>query len=89
MQQQQQQQAAAKDTLERAADRSEPFDGRAFRRSLNATGRYTRKPSNDAASLTLMEEHGVGYSTSGLVAQMREAGNAWQQGEVTVKLAVA
>lgn len=36
-----------------------------------------------------MEEHGVGYSTSGLIAQMREQGNEWQQGEVTVKLAEA
>lgn len=36
-----------------------------------------------------MEEHGVGYSLSGLVAQMRENDNTWQQGEVTVKLAKA
>lgn len=54
-------------------------DGRAFRRSLNQTGRYTRKPSNDPSSLQLMEEHGVGYSSTGLVAQMRERGNVWQQ----------
>lgn len=32
---------------------------------------------------------GVGYSLSGLVAQMREQDNQWQQGEVTVKLAKA
>lgn len=32
---------------------------------------------------------GVGYSLSGLVAQMRENDNTWQQGEVTVKLAKA
>ena len=51
--------------------RKEPFDGRAFRRSLGKTGRYQRQPKNDAASLALMEEHGVGYSSSGLVAQMR------------------
>ncbi|PSC68040.1 4-hydroxy-3-methylbut-2-enyl diphosphate reductase [Micractinium conductrix] len=85
---------SAKEVLERAADRSEPanepgFDARAFRRSLNTTGRYTRKPSNDPDSLALMEEHGVGYSTSGLVAQMRETGYAWKQGDVTVKLAEA
>lgn len=36
-----------------------------------------------------MEQHGVGYSTAGLVAQMRENGNIWQQGEITVKLAKA
>ena len=65
------------------------FDGRAFRRSLNDTGRYTRKPSNDPSSLALMEEHGVGYSSTGLVAQMRENGNRWQQGEVLVELAEA
>ena len=84
----------AQELLERAADKGqqgggEAFDARAFRRSLNATGRYTRKPSNDPASLTLMEEHGVGYSTAGLVAQMREQGNVWRQGDVTVKLAQA
>ena len=77
-------QSGAKDVLERAADRSSQpadpaFDARAFRRSLNSTGRYTRKPSNDPESLQLMEEHGVGYSTSGLVAQMREQGNTWKQ----------
>lgn len=83
---------SASELLERAssnirADGS--FDARAFRRSLNQTGRYTRKPSNDPDSLNLMEEHGVGYSTSGLVAQMRETGNVWKQGEVTVRLAEA
>eukprot|EP00195_Chlamydomonas_chlamydogama_P006493 CAMPEP_0202901764 /NCGR_PEP_ID=MMETSP1392-20130828/14551_1 /ASSEMBLY_ACC=CAM_ASM_000868 /TAXON_ID=225041 /ORGANISM="Chlamydomonas chlamydogama, Strain SAG 11-48b" /LENGTH=393 /DNA_ID=CAMNT_0049588375 /DNA_START=310 /DNA_END=1491 /DNA_ORIENTATION=- len=36
-----------------------------------------------------MEEHGVGYSSTGLVAQMRDNNNMWQQGEVTVKLAKA
>jgi 4-hydroxy-3-methylbut-2-enyl diphosphate reductase len=34
-----------------------------------------------------MEEHGVGYSTSGLVAQMKETNNQWKQGDVTVLLA--
>lgn len=71
------------------AEASQGFDARAFRRSLNQTGRYTRKPSNDPDSLSLMEEHGVGYSTTGLIAQMREQGNEWKQGEVTVKLAEA
>lgn len=72
-----------------ATEKEENFDARAFRRSLNQTGRYTRKPTNDAESLELMEEHGVGYSSSGLVAQMKEQGNEWKQGEVTVKLAEA
>jgi hypothetical protein len=36
-----------------------------------------------------MEDHGVGYSLSGLVAQMRDNNMQWQQGEVTVKLAKA
>lgn len=67
----------------------EEFDARAFRRSLNQTGRYTRKPTNDAESLALMEEHGVGYSSSGLVAQMKEQGSVWKQGDVTVRLAEA
>jgi 4-hydroxy-3-methylbut-2-enyl diphosphate reductase len=84
--------SAAKEALEAAADRTPTpaaFDARAFRRSLNATGRYTRKPSNDPESLNLMEEHGVGYSTTGLVAQIRETGYAWKQGDVNVKLAEA
>jgi 4-hydroxy-3-methylbut-2-enyl diphosphate reductase len=75
--------SAAEETKE------EDFDARAFRRSLNQTGRYTRKPTNDAESLELMEEHGVGYSSSGLVAQMKEQGNVWKQGDVTVRLAEA
>lgn len=29
--------------------------------------------------LQLMEEHGVGYSTTGLVAQMREQDFTWKQ----------
>lgn len=36
-----------------------------------------------------METHGVGYSTTGLVAQMRESGNLWQFKDITVKLANA
>jgi 4-hydroxy-3-methylbut-2-enyl diphosphate reductase len=68
---------------------TEKVDGRAVRRSLNATGRYVRQPTKDEKSQELMEQHGVGYSLSGLVAQMRENDNQWQQGEVTVKLAKA
>ena len=63
------------------------FDGRAFRRSLGKTGRYIRNPVNDKDSLALMEAHGVGYSTTGLVAQMRENGNTWQYKGLTIKLA--
>jgi hypothetical protein len=48
-----------------------------------------RQPTNDAKSSELMEEHGVGYSSTGLVAQMRDQDNVWQQGEVKVKLAKA
>ncbi|CAL8468556.1 g8096 [Coccomyxa elongata] len=36
-----------------------------------------------------MEEHGVGYSSTGLVARMRANGNIWQEGDVKVKLAKA
>jgi 4-hydroxy-3-methylbut-2-enyl diphosphate reductase len=68
---------------------TDKVDGRAVRRSLNKTGRYVRKPTKDPQSDQLMEEHGVGYSSTGLVAQMREQGNLWQQGDVTVKLAKA
>lgn len=44
-----------------AAEKKVAFDGRAFRRSLGRSGRYQRVPVHDAASLALMEEHGVGY----------------------------
>eukprot|EP00879_Flechtneria_rotunda_P000844 GHRR01000969.1.p1 GENE.GHRR01000969.1~~GHRR01000969.1.p1 ORF type:complete len:499 (+),score=118.27 GHRR01000969.1:88-1497(+) len=71
------------------AAETERIDGRAIRRSLNKTGRYVRSPKKDEKSQELMDQHGVGYSASGLVAQMRENGNEWQQGEVTVKLAQA
>ena len=36
-----------------------------------------------------MDEDGVGYSTAGLVAQMRTQGNIWKQGPITIKLAKA
>ena len=48
-----------------------------------------RQPKNDEKSQELMDAHGVGYSTTGLVAQMRESNNLWQVGEVKVKLAKA
>jgi 4-hydroxy-3-methylbut-2-enyl diphosphate reductase len=87
----------AEQLLERASSSGgsgskEPrIDGRAFRRSLTKTGRYVRNPANDAESLALMEEHGVGYSSTGLVAQMRkpENNNTWKQGNLTVTLAQA
>ncbi len=81
---------SAEELLERAAESSGAdlgngggpvrFDGRAFRRALNKTGRYVRQPSNDKDSLALMEEHGVGYSSTGLIARMRKNGNVWQEG---------
>jgi 4-hydroxy-3-methylbut-2-en-1-yl diphosphate reductase len=62
-------------------------DARAFRRSLNKSGRYVRQPKNDQASQELMEEHGVGYSTTGLVAQMRTSGFTHVEGDVSVIMA--
>jgi 4-hydroxy-3-methylbut-2-enyl diphosphate reductase len=76
-----------------ATEQATRNDGRAVRRSLNSTGRYVRQPTNDPASQLKMERDGVGYSSTGLVAQMREQGNVWHQGEgdkkITVKLATA
>ncbi len=72
-----------------AAETAAKVDGRTLRRSLAQTGRYVRQPKNDPASQLKMDEHGVGYSTSGLVAQMRTQGNLWKEGDVTVKLAKA
>ena len=83
-------QATPADTLlHNASSKAERFDGRAFRRTLGKSGKYIRNPVNDKASLALMETHGVGYSTTGLVAQMRESGNLWQFKGITVKLANA
>ncbi len=72
------------DVLLLPAGVEEKSDGRSIRRSLNQTGRYTRQPNNNKESQELMENHGVGYSASGLVAQMREQENTWVQGEVSV-----
>jgi len=73
-----------------AAQRAaEEEQGRAIRRSLNKTGRYTRQPNNNPDSQKALDADGVGYSLTGLVAQMREQGHFWQQGDVTVKLAKA
>mmetsp|Transcript_22887 Transcript_22887/g.40733 ORF Transcript_22887/g.40733 Transcript_22887/m.40733 type:complete len:485 (-) Transcript_22887:67-1521(-) len=77
---------SAEKILERASSAS---DGRAFRRSLNKTGRYIRKPVNDPDSLELMDEHGVGYSKYGLVARMRTTDYEFKMGDVRVKLAEA
>lgn len=83
-------QATPADTLLRnASSKAERFDGRAFRRTLGKSGRYIRNPINDKDSLALMESHGVGYSTTGLVAQMRDSGNMWQFKDITIKLANA
>lgn len=80
----------AEDTAAVAAAKQQQDDtGRAIRRSLNKTGRYTRQPDNNEESQRALDQDGVGYSMTGLVAQMREQGNFWQQGDVTVKLAKA
>eukprot|EP01025_Chloroclados_australasicus_P047192 TRINITY_DN5248_c0_g1_i1.p1 TRINITY_DN5248_c0_g1~~TRINITY_DN5248_c0_g1_i1.p1 ORF type:complete len:495 (-),score=76.15 TRINITY_DN5248_c0_g1_i1:355-1839(-) len=69
------------------AQEVEKFDAKAFRRSLNKSGKYIRNPTNNPESQQTMEDHGVGYSSSGLVAQMRANNNEWQQGDVYVKMA--
>lgn len=76
--------AAAPDSATR-----EKFDGRAFRRSLNSTGKYVRNPWRDADSIEEMEADGSGYSKTGLLAQMRANGNKWQEGKVSLVLAEA
>lgn len=42
------------------------FDPRAFRRALNKSPNYNRRVANDADSIELMKEHGVGYSEQGI-----------------------
>nr|QBP34358.1 plastid 4-hydroxy-3-methylbut-2-enyldisphosphate reductase [Ulva prolifera] len=71
------------------SNREAARDARQFRRSLNKTGRYTRRVVDDAESLEKMESDGVGYSRKGLVAQMRQNGNKFTYGDVTVSLAQA
>lgn len=46
-------------------------EARAFRRQLNKSDTYLRRTFNDATSLKKMESDGVGYSLSGLVAQVQ------------------
>ncbi|KAL6777839.1 IDS1 [Auxenochlorella protothecoides x Auxenochlorella symbiontica] len=79
--------------LELAASKPEgeakKLDARAFRRSLSKSGTYTKRLTNEEAPLQSMDAHGVGYSRTGLVAQMRETGNTWQQAGITVILAEA
>ena len=66
--------AAVTDALEQASssNRQAAADARAFRRALNKKDTYTRRTFNDTESLQRMEEDGVGYSSSGLVAQVSD-----------------
>jgi len=80
---------AAAGTSKETEQGEKKFDARKFRRSLNTTGRYIRKPSNDPESVSLMENHGVSYSRTGLVAQMRDQGHVWKEDDLTVHLAEA
>ncbi len=63
------------------------FDPREYRRKLGQSDRYTRKFLNDPEAKNRMEEEGIGYSMSGLVAQMKEKNFVHVEGDVTVKLA--
>ena len=63
------------------------FDAWKYRRSLNTTGRYTRRVTNDEESLAQMEEDGSGYSKTGLIATIRKNNLFWQEGEVSIYLA--
>ena len=53
-----------------SSNRQAAADAKAFRRQLNKTQTYNRRTFNDEASLQRMEADGVGYSRSGLVAQV-------------------
>eukprot|EP00210_Caulerpa_lentillifera_P001857 g1786.t1 len=68
---------------------TEEFNAWKFRRSLRSTGRYTKRPTNDEASMNQMEQDGSGYSKTGLVAEIRKNQLFWQQGEVRIYLAEA
>jgi len=61
------------------------FDPRAFRRSLNSSGKYTRRVADDEGALKQMNDEGM--APGELIAQMREEGFMHKRGDVTVKLA--
>jgi len=63
------------------------FDPRGYRRGLGATNKYTRKFLNDPDAKRRMEDEGIGYSTTGLVAQIRAKNFAHTEEGVTIKLA--
>ena len=63
------------------------FDPREYRRQLGKSDKYTRKFLNDPEAKQTMEEEGIGYSMTGLVAQMKEKNFVHVEGDVTVKLA--
>ena len=73
--------ASGGETTERA------FDPREYRRQLGKSDQYTRKFLNDPEAKKTMEDEGIGYSMTGLVAQMKENNFVHVEGEVTVKLA--
>lgn len=54
----------------RSSNKQAAKDAKQFRRSLNKQPTYTRRTNDDEASLQAMEQDGVGYSRSGLVAQV-------------------
>lgn len=81
--------AAQKPAGSREAGIQKALEARSFRRSLGKSGQYTKKLTNDPESLQRMDEHGVGYSRGGLVAQMREREGRWTHAGVTVLLAEA
>ena len=77
--------AIAASTSETTEEQS--FNAWKYRRSLNTTGRYTRRVTNDEESLAKMEEDGSGYSKTGLIAAIRKNNLFWQEGDVSLYLA--
>ena len=67
----------------------EKFNAARFRRELQKTKRYIKRPNNNETSKGRMDRDGVGYSARGLIAQLREDGHQRTVGDVTVKLAAS
>lgn len=61
------------DALQEASNsnRAAASEARQFRRLLNKQPTYTRRVAKDQEALNKVEEDGVGYSRTGLVAQVR------------------
>ncbi len=70
-----------------SSPKGKTFDPREYRRALGTTNKYTRRFLSDPDAKKRMEDEGIGYSITGLVAQMKENDFEHVEEGVTIKLA--